>query len=59
MNEFMIFLICGVIAALVAAIVCLLFRLRDRRETANTYHPAPGRCERNPASSRTHAKDLD
>ena len=59
MNEFMIFLICGVIAALVAAIVCLLFRLRDRRETANTYHPAPGRCERNLASYRNNGKDMD
>lgn len=33
MNETLVFLVSGVIAALISAMVCLLFRLWDNRQT--------------------------
>lgn len=47
MNETLVFLVSGVIAALIAAMVCLLFRLWDnRRAKYDAVQPttdAPGR----------------
>ena len=50
MNETLVFLVSGVIAALISAMVCLLFRLWDSqagqmqcRTTSYCRHPRPGR----------------
>ena len=58
MNTTLIILISAVVAGLVAAIVCLAFRLRDKQDERNIYRPAPGRSDRS-ASYRTNDKSVD